>query len=76
MNKPMITLKQAAEMYGLSYYATRQLALAGTIPAIRIGKGKIFVNSDGLAEYLNTARLTDRVNDEPQTIRGIREIGR
>ena len=72
----MLTLKQASETFGLSYYATRQLALSGAIPAIRVGRGKILVNSDGLAEYLNTARLTDSKTDEPQTVRGIRMIGR
>lgn len=75
MNKVMLTLKQAAEIYGLSYYAVRQLALSGEIPAIRVGRGKILVNSDGLAKYLASARLTDSKNDEPQTVHGIRKIG-
>ena len=76
MNKVMLTLKQASAIYGLSYYAVRMLALSGEIPAIRVGKGKILVNADGLAEYLNTARLTDNKGKQPDTVRGIRVIGR
>lgn len=76
MNKVMLTLKQASVIYGLSYYAVRMLALSGEIPAIRVGKGKILVNTDGLAEYLNTARLTDNKGEQPDTVRGIRVIGR
>lgn len=75
MNKVMLTLKQAAEIYGLSYYAVRMLALSGLIPAIRIGKGKILINAEGLADYLNTSRLTDE-QSEPPTVNGIRMIGR
>ena len=75
-SKTMLTMRQAAEIYGLSYYAVRMLALSGEIPAIRVGKGKILVNADGLAEYLSTARLTDIKDDEPQMVHGIRMIGR
>ena len=75
MNK-MLTLKQAAETYGLSYYAVRQLALSGAIPAIRIGKGKILVNENGLSEYLTSTRLTDYHGNEPEAVSGIRILGR
>ena len=55
----MLGLKEAATEFSLSYNAVRQMALRGAIPAIRIGKGKILVNADGIAAYLNNAKLTD-----------------
>ena len=70
----MLTLREAAEAFGLSYYYLRQLALSGTIPAVRAGRSKILVNSDRLADYLANARLTDKT-DAPQVIGGIRVLG-
>lgn len=70
----MLSLREAAEVYGLSYYFLRQLALSGTIPAVRAGRSKILVNSEGLAAFLANARLTDKT-DAPQVIGGIRVLG-
>lgn len=42
----------------------RQLALAGKIHAVRIGKGKIIVNMESLDSYLSGSKLTD---DEPSS---------
>lgn len=70
----MITLREAAEAFGLSYYYLRQLALSGTVPAVRAGRSKILVNAEGLAAFLANARLTDE-NAAPQVIGGIRVLG-
>lgn len=70
-SRVMLTLREAAEVFGLSYYHLRQLALSGTVPAVRAGRSKILVNAEGLAAFLANSRLTDR-NDEPQVIGGIR----
>ena len=74
----MEPLKTAAEMFGLSYYAVRGLALSGKIVAVRVGgdgsRGKILVNIDALSAYLNRTRLDDG-KDRPAVIDGIRRIG-
>ena len=76
MSEPriMLTLREAAEVYGLSYYFLRQLALSGAIPAVRAGRSKILVNAEGLAAFLANSRLTDE-NAAPQVIGGIRVLG-
>ena len=70
----MLTLREAAEAFGLSYYFLRQLALSGSIPAVRAGRSKILVNRDGLTAFLANSRLTDKT-DAPQVIGGIRVLG-
>ena len=70
----MLTLREAAETFGLSYYFLRQLALRGTIPAVRAGRSKILINREGLTDYLANSRLTD-VSNAPQMIGGIRVLG-
>lgn len=75
----MLGIQPTADKYNMSYYAVRHLALSGTVPAIRIGRGKILINQAGFEEYLNNARLTDSKDDEqsePPTVNGIRMIGR
>lgn len=37
----LLTLKQAAEYIGCSYWTTRDLALNGTIPVVRVPSGRI-----------------------------------
>lgn len=69
----MLGLKEAATEFSLSYNAVRQMALRGAIPAVRIGKGKILVNADGIAAYLNSAKLTDNAV-VPATVGGIRVL--
>ena len=74
----MVPLKAAAEMFGLSYYAVRGLALSGKIVAIRVGgdesRGKILVNIDALSAYLNRSKLDDG-KECPAVINGIRRLG-
>lgn len=54
----MKTIKQTAEMFGVSQYFVRKLAASGRINAVRIA-GRILVNCDKFAEYLNGATLCD-----------------
>lgn len=62
----MKPLKTAADVFGLSYYHVRQLALSGKISAVRAGaegsRGKILVNIDSLSAYLSRARLCEKEN--------------
>lgn len=50
----MLTIKAAAERFGLSEHSIRQKAKNGEIVAVPIGK-KILVNADRFIDYLNTA---------------------
>ena len=59
----MLSVEDTAKESGLSKYAVRLLALSGKVAAVRIGKGKIMVNMDSLADYFNTAKLTDEAID-------------
>ena len=69
----MLSVEDTAKASGLSKYAVRLLALSGKVAAVRIGKGKIMVNLDSLAEYFTNAKLTDAVPDEPKS-GGIRPV--
>lgn len=49
------------QRFNLTAYQTRQLALSGKIKAIRAGgKGKILINQQSVADYLNSAVLVDQ----------------
>lgn len=52
----METIARTAELFGVSQYFVRKKALAGEIVAVRIS-GRILINCDKFAEYLNTATL-------------------
>ncbi len=53
----MLTLKEAAEISGISYEALRRLCLQNKIVHTRVGS-KVFINAPKFAEYLN------RINTE------------
>ena len=45
VNEPeMLSVNDTAEKWGISKHYARQLALSGTVKAVRIGKGKILIN--------------------------------
>lgn len=48
----MLTLKEAAQLTGMSYDGMRKLCLRREIVHIKVGS-KYFVNASKLAEYLN-----------------------
>ena len=50
----MITIKEAVELTGLSYYAIRNMCLNGSIRYIRSGN-KYYLNRASLLEYLGAA---------------------
>lgn len=68
----MLSVEETAKETGLSKYAVRMLALSGKVKAVRIGRGKIMVNMDSLADYFNTAKLTDEPEILP--VSGIRPV--
>ena len=62
MNKPplMLGIKEAAAHFGISQHYCRQLALSGTVKAVRVGKGKILINCDSLAAFFDSATIPDQ----------------
>jgi excisionase family DNA binding protein len=50
--KIMVTIREASNQTGLSYYAVRRLCLTGQITFVRIGV-KYYINLPKLLEYLN-----------------------
>ena len=69
----MLSIEDIAKETGLSKYAVRMLALSGTVAAFRVGRGKILINVDSVAEYLSNARLTDAEPD-PHAKSGIHPV--
>ena len=49
----MLTLREASEKSGLSYYCMRNLCLTGKVKHIRSGS-KILVNETSLCKFLNS----------------------
>lgn len=58
----MLSVKNAAEKYGLSCYAVRRWLLSGTVKGVRVGRGKLLVNCDSLERYLSESYV-----NEPKT---------
>ena len=50
--KIMVTIREASNQTGLSYYAVRRLCLTGQITLVRSGV-KFYINLPKLLEYLN-----------------------
>lgn len=64
VNKPplMLGVKETAEHFGISQHFARQLALSGTVAAVRVGRNKILINADSVAEYFENTRIPDQTN--------------
>ena len=64
VNKPplMLGVKETAEHFGISQHFARQLALSGTVAAVRVGRNKILINADSVAEYFENTRIPDQIN--------------
>lgn len=50
----MLGIKETAERFGISQNYARQLALSGTVKAVRVGKGKILINVQSVADFFNS----------------------
>lgn len=68
----MRSIPETAENFGISPHYARQLALSGTVAAVRIGRGKILINQQSVADYFNGSRLTDPKPE--QLFGGVRPI--
>ncbi len=63
----LATLKETAELTGLSYGFLRQKALSGEIVAVRAGR-KFLINIDRLIDYLNGESISAYQQEETATI--------
>ncbi len=71
----METIAVTADIFGVSQYFVRKLANSGKINAVRIS-GRILINCDKFAEYLNTTTLRDCSEDCAAHVEnGIRRLG-
>lgn len=54
----MLGVKETAEMFGISQNYARQLALSGSVKAVRIGgRSKILINCDSLKEFFENSYI-------------------
>lgn len=53
----MLGIKEIAERFGISPNYARQLALSGTVKAVRVGKGKILINVQSVADFFNSSYI-------------------
>lgn len=49
----MLGVKETAIRFSISQNYARQLALSGTVKAVRVGKGKILINVQSVADFFN-----------------------
>lgn len=52
-------VKETAENFGIAQHYARQLALSGKVKAVRIGRGKILINQQSVAEFFNSSYLNE-----------------
>lgn len=67
----MLGVKETAERFGIAQHYARQLALSGVVKAVRVGRNKILINQQSVAEYFNSSCLTA---PEPAQTAGIQPI--
>ncbi len=58
----MLTVKEAAETFGIAQHHARMLALSGAVAATRAGRSKILINKGSLIDYFNNCTLSDGAN--------------
>ena len=68
----MATVKQAAEIYGLSPHYIRRLCRTGKVRYVNAGRGWL-VNLDSLARYFEQGDPPP--TEQSQTAHGVRQIG-
>ena len=67
----MLGIKETADKFGISQHYARQLALSGTVKAVRVGRGKILINAQSVADYFNSSYIN---GSQPAQNGGIKPI--
>lgn len=63
----MLGVNETAQNYGISQHYARQLALSGKVKAVRVGRGKILINQQSVADFFNSSYIQNE--NEHQTCR-------
>lgn len=53
----MLGIKETAEKFSISQNYARQLALSGSVKAVRVGRGKILINAQSVADFFNSSHI-------------------
>ena len=64
----MLGIKEIAERFGITQHYARQLALSGTVKAVRVGRGKILINAQSVAEFFNNNYINSTPEKQEITI--------
>lgn len=67
----MLGVKEIAEKFGIAQHYARQLALSGKVKAVRVGRGKILINAQSVADFFNSNYISV---SEPAPTMGIKPI--
>ena len=57
---------ECAEMFGISRHYCRQLALTGAVKAVRVGRGKILINVQSMADFFNQSSIPEPEDESPK----------
>ena len=53
----MLGVKETAMRFGIAQHYARQLALSGAVKAVRVGRGKILINAESVADFFNSSYI-------------------
>ena len=56
---------ECAELFGISRHYCRQLALTGAVKAVRVGRGKILINVQSMADFFNQSSIPEPEEESP-----------
>lgn len=64
----MLGVKETAERFGIAQHYARQLALSGKVKAVRVGRGKILINAQSVAEFFNSSYIQNGTSDSTENM--------
>lgn len=67
----MLSVKETAEKFGISQHYARQLALSGKVKAVRVGRNKILINAQSVADFFDSSYIN---SSEPAQGAGIKPV--
>lgn len=67
----MLGVKETAERFGIAQHYARQLALSGKVKAVRVGRNKILINAQSVADFFDSSYIN---SSEPAQATGIKPI--
>lgn len=67
----MLGIKETADEFGISQNYARQLALSGTVKAVRVGRGKILINAQSVADFFNSSYINNQTSTSTGDIKPI-----